>query len=549
MKIVALLLLITVMSAGSAAAAPPPPKKKGPNAARVSAAYDAARWYVHALSTGDRVQTGRLDFACQYRLRLTVEKKMYGFPPDEDPVYEQCWERLTRAHAAAIESKDQGMDTIWPGKDALVFFSDNLERYAPSFFVMDRLGVTPPGPGLTFELLDYELLPAASFQIKDSDVLSATATLIRMRVTYRDAITSPVTYAPGAYKFTNTVKRPRKALKAITVQWVVLTGLKRAGFAGDMAVLSLPVAAKTEPGGPIPFVTDTGGAVRDSAVWWEPADVPGLLIASVGRASHFPDLRERVALLNRVLLIDPAQPDALLLLTHDLYDILLASANSLHHVPVGERGLAMTFNEMYWNTYAQTTRMELSLGMDMGGTTAPTPADYLYRLLPAMEKLAQVNPADYVNRLRLGMAYRWNNDQLAAIGVHEALLADLTPKQHALRERTLIELAWSRIARVSWNRTFDDPSIMQAYREAEEAAKIAEDPVHKFLASYTMAYALLFTPSRDNAAILKHLTDAREAYLKISGATPASWRYLLENDNVKGVVEADPAFKPLLAAS
>ncbi len=81
------------------------------------------------------------------------------------------------------------MDTIWPGKDALVFFSDNLERYAPSFFVMDRLGVTPPGPGLTFELLDYELLPAASFQIKDSDVLSATATLIRMRVTYRDAIT------------------------------------------------------------------------------------------------------------------------------------------------------------------------------------------------------------------------------------------------------------------------------------------------------------------------------------------------------------------------
>jgi hypothetical protein len=90
---------------------------------------------------------------------------------------------------------------------------------------------------------------------------------------------------------------------------------------------------------------------------------------------------------------------------------------------------------------------------------------------------------------------------------------------------------------------------VQAYREAEESAKIAEDPVHKFLASYTMAYALLFTPSRDNAAILKHLTDARDAYLKISGATPASWRYLLENDNVKGVVEADPLFKPLLASS
>ena len=115
------------------------------------------------------------------------------------------------------------------------------------------------------------------------------------------------------------------------------------------------------------------------------------------------------------------------------------------------------------------------------------------------------------------------------------------------RARALIELAWSRIAKVAWNRIFDDPNIAEAYKEAEEAYTLTDRPMDKFAAAYTMAYSLLFTPNRDNQAILERLTEARSWYLKLPGASPKSWMYLLSNDNMKGVVEADPAFQPLMA--
>ena len=38
------------------------------------------------------------------------------------------------------------------------------------------------------------------------------------------------------------------------------------------------------------------------------------------------------------------------------------------------------------------------------------PADFLYRMLPAMEMLSRMAPEDYENRLHLGIAYRWNRE-------------------------------------------------------------------------------------------------------------------------------------------
>lgn len=364
-----------------------------------------------------------------------------------------------------------------------------------------------------------------------------------------------MTFAPGTYKWTSTVKRPRRALKTVTLKWVVLSGLRKLGFPGNDAVVNLPVAGGVENAETglieprVPFVTETSGSVDGSAVWWQAEDAPGLLIAAVGHAAQFPEQRDRVALLNRILIIDPSQPDALTTLSRDLYQTLLALGATTHQVMIADPALASRFNELYWNVSAQTQRVDLSLGMEVGGFAKPTPADYLYRLIPAMERLAQVRPDDLENRLRLGATYRWNNDQLAAIAVHEALVKEISPARPTLRARALIELAWSRIAKVSWNRTFDDPGILRAYQDAEEALKLAENPLDKFAASYTMAYSLAFTPERDNRAILSRLTDAQRWYRQLAGASPASWQYLLSNDTLKGVIETDPALQPLLSVS
>jgi hypothetical protein len=254
-------------------------------------------------------------------------------------------------------------------------------------------------------------------------------------------------------------------------------------------------------------------------------------------------------MLNRVLIVDPHQPEALTTLTREIYDTILAAASTAHNVAVPDRTLAARFNELYWDVYAQTWRMDLSLGMEMGGLNKPTPADYLYRLIPAMEKLAVVRPEDLENRLRLGAAYRWNNDQLAAIETHEKLLKEIPTERTGLRARVLIELAMSRIAKASWNRTFDDPGIVQAYAEASEAFKLTDSPLDKFTAAYTLAYGLAFRPDRDNRAMLEHLQEAQRWYAQLAGASPTSWRYLLQNDTLKGVIQADPALRPLLAVS
>src|SRR5437773_8152476 len=87
-----------------------------------------------------------------------------------------------------------------------------------------------------------------------------------------------VTYAPEENTLTDTVKTTAQALKAVTVKWVVLSGLRKLGFPGDTAVLNMPVAG---PGGEsVPFVTEKGGYIPNSGAWWKPTDAPEVLSAA-----------------------------------------------------------------------------------------------------------------------------------------------------------------------------------------------------------------------------------------------------------------------------
>src|SRR5205085_4630426 len=125
-------------------------------------------------------------------------------------------------------------------------------------------------------------LPAASFRLTPNGSLKAAPAAVAMlRVVYKDPLTSPVTYAPSEYIKTRNVRSARQPLKAAPLKWVVLSGLRKLGFPADTAVLNLPI-----PGGdgPIPFVTETGGYVADSGIWWGPTDAAGVLTAAVGRA-------------------------------------------------------------------------------------------------------------------------------------------------------------------------------------------------------------------------------------------------------------------------
>ena len=523
-------------------------KKSKPAMPVLSPALAAAQQYAGAVASGDRVAAGRLDFACQFEMVLQSVTPPAAFPPDSDPIYTRCWEKLAKAHETVVEQRDLGVSDLWPGKGSLVFFNEDLTEYAPSFFVMDRLGLSPPGGGLKIDPVGGAPLPAASFRLRaDSPLVEAPSAVVRLAITYKDALTAPVTYAPSEDHVTRKAKKVRLALKGVTVKWVVLTGLRKLGFPGDAAVLNLPMP--DAGGAAVPFVAERGGYLHDTRLWWGPADGPGVLTAAVGRAALYPERRDRLAMLNRVLLIDPNQPDALTVLARELYQSLLSAGAAAHKMALGDAALAACFNELYWNAVSQTTRIEIAEASHLIQRGQPVPADFLYRMLPALEKLAALNPEDQENRLKLGIAYRWNREHENAIGVHEQIVKEIPPARPVFRARALLELAWSRIARVEWNRRYDDPGIVTAYQEAQEALALADRPLDKFTAAFTMAYSLAFTPNRDNKKMLELLTEARRWYQQVPGSSLESWRYLLQFDTLKGVVEADPAFKPLLAAS
>ena len=518
----------------------------------VTSAEATAQRYAEAMGAGNKVGVGQLDFACQYPLVAAAPHGIKTYPADSDLVYDSCWQRLREAHASTLIRSDVGMEVLWPSNGELVFFSEDLNRYPVSAFVTDSLGLTPPGTGFHTHIVGSAMLPSASFRLRpNGPIVAVPTTLVKLSISYQDPLTAPLTYAAGSVKWTTTIKRTRRALKEITTQWVVLSGLKKHGFAGDRAVVNLPVTSVAVSGSgiqeKIPFVTETSRALPDSLVWWGPTDVPGLLTAGAARAATFPELRDRVAMLNRVLIIDPNQAEALMVLSRHLYAIVLREAFPFHKLTVRDPALALVVNEHFWNIYAQSTRMDLSLGMEMGGFDKPTTADYLYRMLSAMRTLAVVRPEQLDNQFRLGVAYRWNNDQEAAIATHQSLVKAIPAERRAGRAEALLQLAWSRVNKVAWNRIFDDSDIRAAYQDADEALVLADLPLDKFMAEYTKAYSLLFTPDRDNRAILERLTEAKRWFAEIPGQTPDIWQFFIGAESLKAVLDADPIFQPILA--
>lgn len=542
----------TVPTLAGAASKPSHQAKKGGTAKK--AVVDTALRYAKAIAQGDKVTAGQLDFACQYKLLIAPVAEPKPAEPT-DASYDDCWQALTADHASLLQRSDTGMNVVWPTAGPLVFYGDDLSRASASAFVMDVLGLTPPGTGLHLAVRNSRSIPKGSFRLtSNGKVIGVPTTLVELTVQYQDPLTSPLTYGPDTVQWTSTIKRERRAVKSIVTQWVVFSALKRHGFPRDTAVFHLPVDTVPEAPGMvaerIPFTTETSRALPDSIVWWGPDDQPGTLTAAAARAALYPDLRDRVALLNRILLIDPNQVEALTVLTRNLYGVLLREAAQNHKMTVKDPALSLTVNEFYWTTAAATTRLDLSLGMEVGGFSQPTPADLLYRLLPALQTLARLHPERLDNRFRLGMAYRWNNDQVPMIDTFEALVKDIPAERKTPRAEALLQLAWSRINKVAWNRILHDPDSVRACEDALASSALAELPIDKFLAHYTMAYSMMFMPDYgEKSQMLQHLTEAKRWFDEIPGKDEAVWRYFLETEGLKAVLAGDPMFHPLLAAT
>ena len=514
------------------------------------------REYADAVGKGDRVAAGQRDFICLYTMAQQQLFANGNFPDSLSPVYEWCDQRRREAHQQVIQQEDRALDNVWPGPGKLVDFSDfqrffiaetQNQQLAPSIFVMQAIAVHEPTTPFLIEAVESGTLPHASFPSSDeTTVLAAPTAFLTTRVSYPNPLTAPVANAPGAQDWAVPYKKAQRVVKSVDVKWVVLSDLKRLGFPTDRAVLDLTLDGPR--GTTLPFVVDPGGYVPRSTEWFSLQDSQEAIQTGVQQAQAASSRLESVMKLNRVLMIAPTHIPTLEVFSDQLYKGFLSFGNRLHGVQLGDERLAQRFNELYWTVQSQTDRFDMSLGMEIGGKSEPTPADYLYRMIPVMEALASMDPGDFNNRIRLSSTYRWTNDQMAALSSPQELLAEVPTEQEELRAQVLLELAWARIGKVAWNRHFDDPDIRKGYETAKKAFDLTKDPLNKFTASYAMAYSLAFHVPRDNQAMLNLLKEARDWFEKIPGSSPQSWAYMLNNDTLKGLVDTDPAFQSLLAA-
>ena len=129
-------------------------------------------------------------------------------------------------------------------------------------------------------------------------------------------------------------------------------------------------------------------------------------------------------------------------------------------------------------------------------------------------------------------------------------MKDIPDGRKAAKAEGLLQLAWSRMHKVAWNRILDDPEINRAYGDAEASLAIADLPLDKFLAEYTMAYCMIFMPNYgDKAKLLHHLTEAKRWFDEVPGRADEVWRYFLHSELLKAVLDADPSFQPILAST
>ncbi|MGE3978362.1 MAG: hypothetical protein AB7F94_12340, partial [Nitrospira sp.] len=101
-----------------ATAAPKNPQKATENKTIHKTAIDTALRYAEAIAKGDKITSGQLDFACQYRL-LTMQSASLPNPRAAEASYESCWQELTAGHAPFLKRSDMGMNILWPSTGSL----------------------------------------------------------------------------------------------------------------------------------------------------------------------------------------------------------------------------------------------------------------------------------------------------------------------------------------------------------------------------------------------------------------------------------------------
>ncbi len=504
--------------------------------------------YAEALTTGKAEDWAAVDLGCLARRR------------DSEPsagTDNTCWEDTMNAHRILVaDDPEPGVFGAAGRGIGLGLISethrqaDTWKNYPPAIFVSPAV-VKETTPRIAVK----KVWPARTIAIQEQgkDPVAVRGSMVEVRVMYPNPLTAPLALKPGEVWWANGQIRRYGPVRQVDVRFVVVSGLRKRGFARDSAVVNEALAdapqipgarygldpenigrAFERPGVQSVEPPVKGGLVLGSAQWWTKSEAEEHYRAGIERAKHLPSQPDRLALLRRLLLIDSADVEANRLLGNELFEVYVSEGLKKSGINANDQNVRRRLAELYWNIQAPTWRQELTAV----ATGEEPAAEALYGGIAALEIVVNTGTADPEIRRRLGALYRWNGEAEKALALHEGLLQQAHETDRTGRGALLAEMAWDRIQWLAWNRRYDHPWQQAARREAEQALELVEDPVDKMAAAQAllMLEALSFdrTPSTMEARVglVKHWHDRVPRPVKMVGV----WAYLVGNDLVKGLV-------------
>ena len=520
--------------------------------ARTKSGHDGSSFalrYVEALAHSQIDTWAAADLGCLSRVRAAAGGGSSKLTPD---VSRRCWDDTLRGHTAMVTQQvESGVFSATGRGVGLGLLHDrhrateNWKDYPPAVFVSPPviLKEHAPIPRMTI-VRTSSWQPLALSQIKGTDLVSLQGQAVDIKIAYPDPLTAPLALRPEEIWWVNGARRHFGPVREVVARFIVVTGLRKFGFSVDQAVMNevlpeVPLISTTHYG----LRPDNGRRfdqfdqahrllkgelVAGSARWWDRTNAESVIQATLDRAAHL-SAAQRTGLLTRLLLIDPTHVETHELGGEDAYQDLLKQGIAKGGLAARDESALKRITELYWTIQAQTWRQELT-AISEGYEPA---ADALYRAMASYESITEQHRATPEERRRLGVLTRWNNDPIAALNIHEALLRDTT-EGTADYGIILTEVVWDRIQWVSWQRRYDHPWLQQANVEAEQAAQLLTHPYDAISAHYAQVVIESLLAPRDQDRFQQRLQQSKRDLGLIPGVKGLSGQ-LLANDLVKAL--------------
>ncbi|ALA59673.1 hypothetical protein [Nitrospira moscoviensis] len=531
----------------AAALSSSPAEARGPRANQNGDAGHFALNYAEALAHARIEAWAAADLSCLTRLKTAGKRQGPEWARD-------CWDATLNAHTAMVaQDVETGVfDAVGRGAGFGLLHdrhraTENWKEYPPAVFLSPPIVRRDNGPAPEVRLVRvHPAQPTALLNVKGSDPVTVQGHAVDVTIVYPDPITAPLALRPEEIWWVSGAQRRFGPVREVQVRFIVVSGLKKFGYAEDRAVMN-----EILPGAPLIPTTQyglrpeagrrfdpasinapnrllKGELLPGTARWWERSEAELLFRQAVGRAAHLP-AGERAALLTRLLLLDPTDAETHRMRGEDAYLAFLRQGVTKGGLAARDEPALWRAAELYWTLQAQTWRQELTAVAE-GYEPA---ADTLYRAIASYDQLAQTQQATPEERRRLGALNRWNNDPGAALAIHEPLLAESSPDT-PFYGLVLADIAWDRIQWVSWERRYDHPWLEQAVGEAQKAAALLSRPEEKVIADYVLVAAESLRVPRDAEAFTRQLALVKQDVDRIPG-TKGLLGHLVANDLVKAL--------------